>query len=142
MATKRAITPRPAALVRLAGALAPAAAVEAVLDGRPDDAEPDDAEPDDGDNGAARRRDAVVAEAVAEIQRAALAAIRAGDVQGRGTDTDVKAFVEALSPPPAPGACDRWPSDCAALGGGGARRERRRAGVPRRSGSLRSRSRR
>ena len=82
MATKRAITPRPAALVRLAGALAPAAAVEAVLDGRPDDAEPDDAEPDDGDNGAARRRDAVVAEAVAEIQRAALAAIRAGDVRG------------------------------------------------------------
>ena len=79
MATKRAITPRPAALVRLAGALAPAAAVEAVLDGRP---EPDDAEPDDGDNGAARRRDAVVAEAVAEIQRAALAAIRAGDVRG------------------------------------------------------------
>ena len=77
MATKRAITPRPAALARLAGSPARAAAVEAVLDGRPDDAEPDD-----GDNGAARRRDAVVAEAVAEIQRAALAAIRAGDVRG------------------------------------------------------------
>ena len=33
---------RPSDLVRLAGSPARAAAVEAVLDGRPDDAEPDD----------------------------------------------------------------------------------------------------
>ena len=81
MATKRATTPRPAALARLAGSPARAAAVEAVLAARPDDAEPDD-----GDKIVARQwaEDAVAAEAIdrAEIRRDASAAILAGDLGG------------------------------------------------------------
>ena len=68
-------------LVRLAGSPARAAAVAAVLDGRPDDAEPDD-----GDKIAARQwaEDALAAEKVdrAAIRYDALYALRMGDIFG------------------------------------------------------------
>ena len=68
-------------LVRLAGSPARAAAVAAILDGRPDDAEPDD-----GDKIAARQwhEAARAAEKVdrAAIRYDALVAIRRGDIAG------------------------------------------------------------
>ena len=69
------------ALLRLAGSPPRAAAVGAILDGRPHDAAPDD-----GDQIAARQwaEDAIAAEQVDRntIRRDALAAIRRGDVAG------------------------------------------------------------